>query len=187
MKTTTFALALIAATVSTGIAHADGNYAGAGISLRTHYGLDCVAGVSCDRNANASGKVYLGHDFEIFGAEAFAFRLGKARGGIDGPAGRLAGRVDAEGLGAVGTARMHYDAFTFKARLGAAYEHGRTRYDDGSSGSKNSLVSALGAGVSYSLNKQWALNADWDLIGGRFNSKQKAGVSLYTVGASYNF
>jgi hypothetical protein len=188
--TSTATVAVIAAGVLAiaGSAHAEETYAGAALGARTHYGLDCNGSAVCDRNGNASGKVYLGRTYSPhFGAEVMAFSLGKASGSIDGANGRAAGRVRAEGVGAVAVARTQLDAVTFKARLGAAFEHGRTKYADGSSASKNALVPVLGVGASFALNKQWALTADWDLIGGRFNGKEKAGVQMLSVGAAFSF
>jgi hypothetical protein len=184
----TLALGLVTAAAGSARAAEALNYGGIALGARTHYRLDCATGDGCDRNADASGKVYFGHKLDdIFGAEAFAFRLGDARGSIDTGSGRLPGRVRAEGLGVAGTARVNVDAFTFKARLGVAYEHGRTRYDNGGTASKNSLVPVIGLGASYAITPQWALTSDWDRFGGRYNSQQKAGVSLYSVGVAYSF
>jgi len=182
-------LATIAAAAATGSARAaEDTYVGAGIGVRSHVDLSCAAGANCDRNGNASGKIYFGKDLtDTWGAEAFAFRFGKATGTVGSPAGNVPGSVKAEGLGVAGTARLNYGDFTAKARLGAAYVHGRTGYDAGGSDSKNSLAPLVGVGVSYALNKQWSLNADLDVVRAKFSSQEKASTQLYTLGASYRF
>lgn len=192
MNKTSLALATvtaIAAAAAAGSARAaEDSYVGAGIGLRSHTDLNCAAGTECDRNANGSGKIYFGKDLSpTWGAEAFAYRLGTARGIVGSPSGDVAGRTQAEGLGVAATARTTVDAFTFKARLGAAYQHGSVKYAAGGSDTKNSVVPVAGLGVSYALNKQWALNADWDHFRGKFNDQQKASTQLFTVGASYRF
>ncbi len=180
--------ALVAVAAAGSARAAEDSYVGAGIGLRSHTDLNCAAGASCDRNASGSGKIYFGKDLgDTWGAEAFAYRLGKARGTVGSPAGDVAGDTQSEGLGLAATARAKLDDFTLKARLGAAYEHGRTRYAAGGSDSKNSLVPTVGLGVSYALNKQWAVNADWDHIRSKFSSQEKASTNLFTVGASYRF
>ncbi len=182
-------LATIAAAAAAGSAHAaEEAYVGAGIGVRSHTDLNCAPGADCDRNGNGSGKIFFGKDYgDTWGAEAFAFRLGKATGTVGSPAGDVPGTVKAEGLGVAGTARAQWSDFTFKARLGAAYVHGRTSYAAGGSDSKNSLAPVVGLGVSYALNKQWSLNADMDHVRAKFGGQEKASTQLYTVGASYRF
>ena len=182
-------VAAIAAAAATGSASAaEDMYVGGGIGARSHVDLNCAAGANCDRNGNSSGKIYFGKDLtDTFGAEAFALRIGKATGSVGSPAGSVPGSVKADGLGVAGTARTQVSDFTFKARLGAAYMHGRTSYDAGGSDSKNSLAPVVGVGVGYALNKQWSLNADLDHVRNKFNSQEKASTDLVTVGASYRF
>ena len=183
-------LAAVAAAAASGSARAaEDMYVGAGIGLRSHTDLNCATGAECDRNGNGSGKIFFGKDLtDTWGAEAFAFRLGKASGTVGSPAGDVTGNVKAEGLGVAGTARAQVSDFTFKARLGAAYVHGRTSYDAGGSDSKNTLAPVVGVGVSYALNKQWSLNADVDQSCAPSSaSQEKASTQLYTVGASYRF
>ena len=180
--------ALVAAATAGSARAADDMYVGAGIGVRSHVDLNCAAAANCDRNGNASGKIYFGKDLtDTWGAEAFAFRVGKATGTVGSPAGDVPGNVKADGLGVAGTARALVNDFTFKARLGAAYVHGRTSYDAGGSDSKNTLAPVVGAGVSYALNKQWSLNADVDVVRAKYSSQEKASTQLYTLGASYRF
>lgn len=188
--TSTVALALVSAGILAvaGSAHAEETYAGAALGARTHFGLDCNGIDRCDRSPNTSGKVYLGRTYnDIFGAELLAYRLGNARGSIDGSNGRQDGRVKAEGLGAVGVARLQLDAWTLKGRLGAAYQRGSASFADGSSDSKNGIVPVIGVGAAYRLNKAWSLTADLDHFDGRFGSREKAGVQMLSVGAAFNF
>ena len=180
--------AIAAAATAGGALAAEETYVGAGIGVRSHVDLNCTPGAPCDRNGNASGKIFFGKDLtDTWGAEAFVLRLGKASGTVGSPAGAVPGSVKAEALGVAGTARAQVSDFTFKARLGAAYVHGRTSYDAGGSDSKNSLAPLVGVGVSYALNKQWSLNADVDVVRAKFSSQEKASTQLSTLGASYRF
>lgn len=184
----TTATAIAAAAAAGSARAAEDSYVGAGIGLRSHTDLNCAAGADCDRNANGSGKIYFGRDFDgTWGAETFAYRLGKAKGIVGSPAGDVAGTTKAEGLGVAATVRTRVDDFTFKARLGAAYQHGRASYAAGGSDTKNAVVPVAGLGVSYALNKQWSINGDWDHIRSKFSSQEKASTNLFTVGASYRF
>lgn len=185
----TFAVIATAALAAvSGAAQAEETYAGAALGARTHFGLDCNVGDRCDRNSSTSGKVYLGRTYnDVFGAELLAYRLGNARGSIDGSNGQRDGRVKAEGLGAVGVARLNLNAWTLKARLGAAYQRGSTSYADGSSDRKNGVVPVVGVGAAYRLNKAWSVTADLDHFDGRFSSQEKAGVQMLSVGAAFSF
>lgn len=184
----TTATAIAAAAAAGSARAAEDSYVGAGIGARSHTDLSCNGAAPCDRNASGSGKIYFGRDLtESLGAEAFAYRLGKAKGTVGSPAGDVAGRTQAEGLGVAATARTRVDDFSFKARLGLAYEHGRASYAAGGSDTKNSVVPVAGLGVSYALNKQWSLNGDWDHVRSKFSSQEKASTNLFTVGASYRF
>ena len=44
-----------------------------------------------------------------------------------------------------------------------------------------------GLGASYALNKNWALQADWDRLPTYVTTSTKAKADLYTVGLSYRF
>jgi hypothetical protein len=182
-------LTAIAAAATLGSAQAaEDTYVGIGIGARTKIDIDCAAGAACDRTPSGSGKIFFGKDFDkTWGAEAFAYRLGHATGVINSPTGLQAGNVRAEGLGVVGTARADWDALTFKARLGAAYNHGKTDYTAGGSDTRNSLVPVVGAGVTWNIDKKWGVNLDWDRIDTRFNRNEKAATDLLTVGVGYRF
>lgn len=180
--------ALAAAAAMGSAQAADDTYIGVGIGARTKIDIDCSAGAACDRTPSGSGKIVFGKDLgQNWGAEAFAYRLGHATGVINSPSGLQAGNVRAEGLGVVGTARADWDALTFKARLGVAYNHGKAQYDLGGSDTRNSLVPVVGAGVTWNVDKKWGVNLDWDRIDTRFNRQEKAATDLFTVGVGYRF
>lgn len=179
----------IAAAAAMGSAQAaDDTYIGVGIGARTKIDVDCAAGAPCDRTPSGSGKIVFGKDLgQYWGAEAFGYRLGHATGVIGSPSAPQAGNVRAEGLGVVGTARADWDALTFKARLGAAYNHGKAEYAAGGSDTRSSLVPVVGAGVTWNVDKKWGVNLDWDHIDTRFNRQEKAATDLFTVGVGYRF
>ena len=189
LSLTLHTVATIAAAAALGSAQAaEDTYVGVGIGARTKIDVDCAAGASCDRTPSGSGKIFFGKDLDkTWGAEAFAYRLGHATGTINSPSGPQAGNVRAEGLGVVGTARADWDALTFKARLGAAYNHGQTDYALGGGDTRNSLVPVVGAGVTWNVDKKWGVNLDWDRIDTRFNRQEKAATDLITVGVGYRF
>jgi outer membrane immunogenic protein len=176
-------------------AHAADTYVGVGLG-GARVGLPCAAGQPCNRNATGSYKFFLGVEpTEHLGAELMAWRLGDARGsGLLGT-NLLPARTTSEGLGLVGVARTQIDAWTLRARLGVALGgKSRTELDASSIGPvapssttlrERTLIGGLGA--SYALNKNWALQVDWDRLPTRVTASTKAKADLYSVGVSYRF
>jgi len=182
------AIAIALTTLAAGSAFADETYVGAGIGARTHYGLDCAAGQSCDRLGSASGKVYFGTTLgPRFGVEGVAIRLGNATGLVNTDTGPATGRVRSESLGAVGVARYTQDAWTVKGRLGVALSHGKVDYSAGGHASKTALVPLVGLGASYAIDKNWSVNLDWDRLSSRVSSTGRASADLFSVGLSHAF
>jgi hypothetical protein len=182
------AIALAAASVA-GLSWAEDTYVGASIGARTHYGLDCASGATCDRNGGTSGKIVFGKTFDNgFGGEVMAFRLGQAKGSVKNGTGLVPGRLSTQGLAAVGTYDLlKGESFTLKGRLGLAYAHGKASYEAGGSSSKSYFTSVVGLGTSYAINKQWSLNADWDRTNAVAGNSQKSHVDLFSIGATFHF
>lgn len=189
-------LALLAwAALAASTAQAADFYTGLGLGS-ARVGLPCAAGQPCDRTATGSYKFFLGVEpTEHLGAELMAWRLGDARGsGLLGT-NLLPARTRSEGLGLVGVARTQIDAWTLRARLGVALgTKSRTELDVSSVGavvpgntSLRERSAVWGLGASYALDKNWALQADWDRLPARVTTSTKAKADLYSVGVSYRF
>lgn len=166
------------------------NYVGASVGLYNKYSLRCVQGSKCDDTPSAGGKIFGGHMFsENFGLEASAFGTKSAFGAVKDVKGTTQpGSVNLRGLGLSGVAAISEGPFTFKGRLGVAYTQGKASYASSGVQSKESgLQPLIGAGVSYDLSKQLALNADFDRISGKYNDKAKAHANMVSVGLSYKF
>jgi Outer membrane protein beta-barrel domain len=168
---------------------AEDNYVGAAIGARTHYGLDCAAGVSCDRSAGASGKIYFGKQLEKnFGAEVMAWRLGDGKGSVKSGSTSVAGTIDQQGIAAVGVGKLDLNnSFSLKGRLGVGYSRGHVDYAAGGSAAKSAFVPVIGIGASYAIDKNWSLNADLDRLPARVNGNTRVNANMFSLGASYKF
>ena len=188
MLALTIAIAAMAA-ASADVLAAEDTTIGVSIGARTHYGLHCASGITCERNAGSSAKISFGKQLEPhFGVEAMAFRLGEAKGDVKNGSTTVPGTAKANGLGVSAVASTELGAFTLKGKLGAAYVRGSTNFAAGGSAGKSSFVlPTVGASVSYAIDKKWALNADWDNLPTRLNSGTKTHVNLLSLGLQYKF
>jgi OOP family OmpA-OmpF porin len=188
------AFAATTALLATGAAAAQSSqagpsaYAGASLGLYNKYDLDCQSGVKCDKSAKTGGKIYGGYMFdETFGVEAMGFGLKSGIGSLKNQANVLVpGSVNLRGLGVSGVAAYNAGPFTLKGRLGLAYTQAKSYA--GVAEKKSSTRPLIGAGVSYALTEQIALNADWDRISAKYGSnKVKTHADMFSVGLSYKF
>jgi len=192
---TAAALFLAGTALAAAPARAADTYVGLGLGS-ARVDLPCAAGQPCDRAATGSYKAFLGVEpTEHLGVELMAWRLGDARGSALLGSNLLPARTRSEGLGLVGVARTQIDAWTLRARLGLALgTKSRTELDVSSIGAAvpdNATLrersAVWGLGASYALNKNWALQADWDRLPARVTTATKAKADLYSVGVSYRF
>ena len=174
------------------------NYVGASVGISHNYDLDCVAGATCDRSANSTGKITLGHEFgttplwggDFGGAVEFmGFRAAEAKAGFKNGTGTLAaGSGLSTGLGAAYAMHLAYGDFAVKTRLGVAYTKGTVDYAFGGSDSNSSWVPYVGVGASYALNKNVTLDLDWDRLPTRFrDNTDKVNLNMLSLGATYKF
>jgi opacity protein-like surface antigen len=189
-------LALLAwAALAASAAQAADFYAGLGLGS-ARVGLPCTAGQPCDRTASGSHKIFVGVDAtQHLGAELVAWGLGEARGSGQLGSSLLPARTSSESIGLVGVARTQIDAWTLRARLGLVLgSESRTELDVSSVGPVTPSNTTLrersavwGLGASYALNKNWALQADWDRLPARVTTETKAKADLFSVGVTYRF
>lgn len=164
------------------------SYVGANLGLYNKYSLDCKDGVKCDKTGKISGKVYAGVNYDQFGVEAIAFGINKGEGSVKQAGKDVAGTIKLGGIGAVGVLRLSNNDWTLKGKLGLAYVRGQASYAAGGSESKSSAQPLLGAGVSYALNQNVSLNADWDHVRAKYDKAgSKTNVNMLSLGVSYKF
>jgi hypothetical protein len=175
------------AALAASAAQAADSYVGLGLGSGRQ-DLTCATGQACDRTSTGSFKAFLGVEpTENLGVEAMAWRLGTAQGRVAQGAGLVAARTRSEGLALTGVARTQFDAWTLRAKLGVGYVTGKADLAGGSRVKSSHWAPVGGLGVSYALDKRWALNADWDRLPTRYTSSTKAAGDLYSVGLSYRF
>jgi outer membrane immunogenic protein len=189
-------LALLAwAALAASAAQAADFYAGLGLGS-ARVGLPCTAGQLCERTAGGSHRIFVGVDAtQHLGAELVAWGLGEARGSGQLGSNLLPARTRSESVGLVGVARTQIDAWTLRARLGLVLgSESRTELDVSSVGAvipENATLrersAAWGLGASYALNKNWALQADWDRLPARVTTETKAKADLFSIGVTYRF
>jgi hypothetical protein len=176
------------------------NYVSGSVGISHNYDMDCVAGASCDRSANSTGKITFGHEFgstplwggDFGGAvEIMGFRAAEAKAGFNngnGNAALVAGSGYSTGLAAAYAMHLAYGDFAVKTRLGAAYTKGSVDYLAGGSDSNSSWVPYVGLGASYALTKNVNLDLDWDRLPTRFrDNTDKVNVNMLSLGATYKF
>ncbi|MBA5637239.1 outer membrane beta-barrel protein [Duganella sp. LX20W] len=173
-------------------------YLGVDVGYRNHYNFDCLSGSPCDRNAGASTRVYGGFvlgENEAFGlphtraVEVAAFTGGAVKGAFKDGSGALSpGKGKLSGVSAVlASATKLSEDWAWTTRLGLVAEHGKVDYTAGGSDSTNTLAVTAGTGLSYAIDKHWALNADWNYLPARMGKAAKSNLNVFSVGAAYHF
>lgn len=173
-------------------------YLGVDVGYRNHYNFDCLSGSPCERNAGASTRVYGGYVLgqgEVFGLkdtraiEVAAFSGGAAKGAFkDGTGVLSAGRGKLSGVSVTfASATALSEDWAWTTRLGLVAEHGKVDYAAGGSDSTNTLAVTVGTGLSYAIDKHWALNADWNYLPARMGKAAKSNLNVFSVGAAYHF
>ncbi|MES2116914.1 MAG: outer membrane beta-barrel protein [Pseudomonadota bacterium] len=190
--------ALLGASGAAAAADLSPGYLGLDIGWRNHYNFDCLGGSPCERNAGASTRVYGGYTLgegELFGLkqtraiELAVFTGGAAKGAFKNGAGVLSqgeGKLSGMSVTAASFNKLSED-WTWTTRLGLAYEHGKVSYAAGGSDSNNALLLTAGLGLSYAIDRHWALNADWNYLPARLGKADKSNLNVFSVGAAYHF
>lgn len=173
-------------------------YMGVDVGYRNHYNFDCLSGSPCERNAGASTRVYGGYTLggnEAFGLqhtraiEVAAFTGGSVKGAFNNGAGVLSpGQGKLSGVSAtLATATKLSQDWAWTTRLGLVAEHGKVSYAAGGGDSTNTLAVTAGTGLSYAIDRNWALNADWNYLPARMGKAAKSNLNVFSVGAAYHF
>ncbi len=163
-------------------------YAGASLGVYNKYKLDCSAGVSCDRTGDWGGRIYGGLDYGSFAVEGVAFGAKSGQGTLRlGNGTATPGSLSMTGAGVQGVLPflVHGD-FSLKGKLGLAYVRGKASIAGGVQ-DDSSWRPMGGVGLSYALNKQVSLNADYDTVQAKYNSAGKVRTDMFSLGASYKF
>ena len=172
------------------------NYVGIGLGISHNYDLGCVAGSVCERGANSSGKITLGHLFDTqpgmsgefsHGVELMVFRAAEAQAGFRTSTGLVAGNGLAQGYGVTYAPQVSFGDLAIKGRAGLAYVKGSVNYVGNGSSDDMKLTPTVGLGGSYSLAKNFALTLDYDRLPVRFSSAEKSNLDLWSAGVSYKF
>lgn len=174
-------------------AKAPENYVGASLALYNKYSGKCDAGIDCKDNPKSAGKIFGGHNFDGFGIEGMLFTTGtaKAQGKIGDV--NMSSSLKQTGLGLYAVLPLNQGDFTFKGKLGVGYV--KANYSDSKVGpkgtvatstSKSSFQPLIGAGVSYAINRDVSVHADWDRIRSDFVSGKNT-TNMVSVGLSYKF
>ena len=173
-------------------------YMGVDVGYRNHYNFDCLSGSPCERNAGASTRVYGGYtlgESTAFGlqqtraVEVAAFTGGAVKGAFkDGNGGLSPGKGKLSGVSVVlASATKLSEDWAWTTRLGLVAEHGKVNYTAGGSDSTNTLAVTAGTGLSYAIDRNWSLNADWNYLPARMGKAAKSNLNVFSVGAAYHF
>lgn len=198
VRTMLLASALLGASGAAAAADLSPGYMGVDVGYRNHYNFDCLSGSPCERNAGASTRVYGGYTLgqgEAFGlkstraVEVAAFTGGSVKGAFrDGTGALSPGKGKLSGVSVVvASATQLSDNWAWTTRLGLVAEHGKVNYTAGGSDSTNTLAVTVGTGLSYAIDRNWSLNADWNYLPARMGKAAKSNLNVFSVGAAYHF
>ena len=148
---------------------------------RTKFDAKCAPGFGCDSNNNGFKLTAGAISEEVFGAEISYIDLGKATA--------AGGTQKASGLNFSGLATLPFtDTLAGHLKLGLTL--GRTNTSSAltsvDTGSKSSLNYSYGLGVTFAINRQWSLVAEYERYRFKFtNGSQTLGFT--SIGARYRF
>jgi outer membrane immunogenic protein len=172
-------------------------YAGAGAG-RSSYDVGCLANAACGVRSKASGKVYAGFNF----APMSAWPGSELTGSVElstylGGNAELLSQHGTQPYRAIYTYRgaglgyrlmwRETESLSLSARLGVSYLNGKIKVAGGEAGNADKTALSGGLGASYTLDKHWSLNADYDLLQAKFDQDKARTIHLFTLGAGYKF
>jgi Outer membrane protein beta-barrel domain len=203
------AISTLIALAFTSSAFAGEPYIGAALSAYTDTNLNCIAGASCERAGNDSGKIVAGYMFNALpyngfnithGIEAMRYRIGTTKAAFAGEHGLVAGAVDTSGFSVMHKMEFNFENVAVYTRLGIGYASGTITYADPASAPRDARMSAIapyfgsgelvpviGLGARYCLTKNISLTADWDRLPVTYNRHDKNVNNMFSLGVLYKF
>lgn len=170
-------------------------YAGAAVG-RLQYKTFCGPDGRCTVHDNGSGKVYAGFSFAPTSLWAGS-ELTNSIEAVGYFSGKVAIRMfpgnefmdeSYRGGGVVYKASLRQtDALSVHGRVGMARITSKYRFRDLDIADSHKTGVTGGLGLSYAINKNVALTADYDMFKARFGQVEDRNVHLFTVGAAYKF
>ena len=178
-------------------------YAGASWGVRSNYSVPCYRVGGCDDTSHRSGKLYGGWNLDqrtVFGDHKVTDSLELSTFWLNGKYTPQQGvpatptREVSTGLAATWASAIELgNGFALNSRIGLSYTRSRAEYrGEGAAGRSsdnyNRLGPTAGLGLSYALNRNWSLQADYDYFPVKVSSNQGKGhINMLSVGAAYHF
>jgi len=176
-------------------------YVGGSIGVNSSYSTTCYNIDGCNDKTNSSGKLYGGYTLNT----RTAWDSHKVTDSVELSSFWINGKSASDGFfqnrqkttGAAvtwATAMELGSGFSLNSRLGLAYT--RTREEQSGGGLPGTLSSnfnrfgaTAGVGLSYALNRNWSLHADYDYVPIKTWSGSNANghVNMWSAGAAYHF
>ena len=178
-------------------------YVGAGIGVHSNYSATCYDFNGCNDKTNSSGKLYGGYTLGTrtgFAGHQLTDSLELSTFWINGQfasanAGMSQYRKKTTGLSLSWATEMELGSgFALNSRIGLAFTRTRgeardSLYGDSQSSGDDRIAPMAGLGLSYALNRNWSLRADYDYVPIKTTSGSRGNghVNMWTAGAAYHF
>ena len=174
-------------------------YVGGGLG-RTEYDIRCRLADKCNLHKTGSGKLYAGFSFApsdvwhgvqlVSSLEAVAYQSGEValNGRYQSIVAPLVQSFRGAGLVYKGSIRAG-ESLSVHGRVGVSHTWGKMEYKGRppSSATFGRTAPTAGVGLSYALDRQWSLNADYDRLKVKFDGWPVDTVHMMTLGAGYKF
>lgn len=177
-------------------------YVGGSWGLRSDYSIKCYAGGNCGGDTNRGGKLYGGYNLGnriVFGDHKVTDAIELSSFWIDGQYHAVSAspwqtREKTHGVALNWASQMELGSgIALNSRLGLAYS--RTRLESRQPEFANTRTdyfnrtgATAGLGLSYSLDGNWSLRADYDYLPIKADRPNGKGhVNMWSLGAAYHF
>jgi outer membrane autotransporter protein len=178
-------------------------YVGGSIGVNSSYSTTCYNIDGCNDKTNSSGKLYGGYTLNTrtaWGSHKVTDSVELSTFWINGQfasanAGMTQYRKKTTGLSLSWATEMELGSgFALNSRIGLAFTRTRgeardSLYGDSQSSGDDRIAPTVGLGLSYALNRNWSLRADYDYVPIKtgIGSKGNGHVNMWSVGAAYHF
>jgi opacity protein-like surface antigen len=175
-------------------------YVGAGIGVQSNYSTTCYNIDGCNDKTNSSGKLYGGYTLNTrtaFGSHQVTDSVELSSFWVNGKFvsdGVFQRRQKTTGVAVTWATAMDLGSgIGLNSRLGLAFT--RTRDEGRGTGypawhsDYDRFGATAGVGLSYALNRNWSLRADYDYVPIKTSSGSKSDghVNMWSVGTAYHF